>query len=622
MDRSFLKTYNDELQHLRGMAVEFAREFPKIAGRLALTTDLKDGCADPFVERLLEGFAFLAARVQLKLDAEFPRFVQALLESVYPHYLCPTPSMAIVRMETDPQDPGTPEGFVLPRSTPLRSIGGGSETPCEFQTAHPVHIWPLRVLEARYFTRDIVELELPEQFQGKAAFRIRLKGNGGAKLNSLKLDRLPVFVRGLDTVPSLICEQLFARRAHILIKTSRENGNLCIPLPPDSLHRIGLTREEAMLPLAPRGFEGYRLMHEYFALPERLYFVEFSHLQEALAGCDCDQVDLIIVLREPEPQLDHRVDSNSFALYCTPIINLFRKRLDPVSLQDRFSEFHVVPDRTRPLDFEVYEIRDVIGHGASADALTHFQPFYLARDEDTESMAYYTIHRIPRLLSAREKHQGAASSYTGSNAFISLVDAHSAPYRSDLLQLSIEALCTNRHLPIQIATGVGKTDFTLDVYAPVTAVRCLCGPTMPAPAHADGEIGWRIISHLSLNYLSLLQTGSDGAAGIRELLKLYGDRHDPRLQKQIAGIVDITSNPVVRRIPTPGPITFARGLEITIEFDESAFEGAGVFALGSVLEQFFARYTSINSFTETVIKSKQRGEIIRWTMQPGKRHIL
>ncbi|MEQ1851523.1 MAG: type VI secretion system baseplate subunit TssF, partial [Chthoniobacteraceae bacterium] len=494
---------------------------------------------------------------------------------------------------------------------------------CEFRSAHDVRIWPLRVAEGKYLTRSMAELGLPDSLRGTAAIRIRLQTNAGVKLKTLELDRLTVFLRGLNETPCAVFEQIFARASHVIIRTTKANGNVCHVLPAATLKRAGLREDEALLPFAPRGFEGYRLVHEYFAMPERFLFFEFTGLQEAIRKCDCEQVDLVILLKEAEPRLENLVDAESFDLFCTPVINLFPKRLDPISLGDKFSEYHVVADKTRPLDFEIYQIQKVIGQGASAESQQMFQPFYLARDVDLESSAYYNAHRVPRVLSAREKQFGATSSYTGSEVYLSLVDGNAAPYNANLAQLNVTALCSNRHLPIQLITRQGKSDFRLDLFAPVSAIRCVAGPTDPQSAHPDGEIAWRVISHMSLNYLSLLNAEGDaGPAGLREILKLYCDITDARSQKQVDGIVSAFCKPIVRRVEVQGPLTFGRGLEVIVEFDEHAFEGTGIFILGSVLEQFFARYVSLNSFTETVIRSQQRGDIIRWPAHPGKKPII
>jgi type VI secretion system protein ImpG len=624
MDERLLEHYNTELRHLREMAGEFAREFPKIAGRLALDKDAKEICPDPYVERLLEGFAFLAARIHLKLDSEFPRFTQALLETVYPHYLSPIPSMAVVRFDPAGQESALGESFVLPRGTQLRStIGKGERTACTFQTAHEVRLVPVRIAEVRYFTRDIAELNLPPEARGKAAFRIRLQALGGAKnFQEISLDPLSFFIRGADELPGIIYEQIFARKSALVLQAPAEKGRTLAVLPADNIRRSGFSESQAILPASPRGFEGYRLLREYFAFPQRFLFFETVNLGEAAKNVKGEFLDLVIVLKEAENKLEGHVNNSSFELFCTPAINLFSKTLDRISLSDRFSEFHVMPDRNRPLDFEVFEIEAVTGYDQTGRE-QEFRPFYLARDADVETGAFFTTNRTPRVLTTREKQFGRKSAYSGTEVFLSLVDAAAAPYHPDLRQLGIKALCTNRHLPIQMAVGISQSDFTMDLSAPVTSIRCLSGPTLPRPSHALGNFSWRLISHLALNYLSLVDSKADGgASSLRDILRLYTDASDRQTAKQIEGLIGVKSAPIVRRVKTPGPITFARGIEINLTFDDLAFEGIGPFVLGAVLERFFAKYVSLNSFTETVVKTQQRGEIMRWPAQMGKRHII
>jgi type VI secretion system protein ImpG len=625
MDERLLNLYNTELRHLREMAGEFAREYPKIAGRLALDRDAKEVCPDPYVERLLEGFAWLAARVHLKLDAELPRFTQALLETVYPHYLSPVPSMAVVRFEIDPQQPALAAGVPVPRGTALKSnLGKGERTPCIFETSHDVKLLPFRVQEAHYFTRDVQELNLPPEMAARAAFRIRLQTTGGQTIDKVSLDEMTFYARGTDDLAASICEQIFARKVGLVVQSPAERGKELARLPATHVQHVGFSQAEALLPPSPRGFEGYRLLREYFALPQRFLFFKVTGLSEAARRCKAGQIDIIIPLREQETSIERRVDGSCFELFCTPAINLFPKTLDRVSLSDAFHEFHVVPDRNRTTDFEIFELQSVTGYGANAGDEQEFRPFYLAKDTDLGAAAYYTTNRVPRMLTAHERQFGKKSSYAGTELFLSLVDANSAPYRPALRELGIKALCTNRHLPIQMAVGVGRTDFSIALNAPITAIRCITGPTLPKASHTEGRFFWRLISHLSLNYLTLMDTdkGGEGAAGLRELLKLYVEENNRLALSQIEGLLTVKSKPVVRRVVAPGPISFARGLEITAIFDETAFEGTGVFILGAVLEQFFARYVSLNSFTETVLRTKQRGEIIRWPTRMGIRQIF
>jgi type VI secretion system protein ImpG len=620
MDERLLAYYNSELRYVREMGAEFAREFPKIAGRLALDRDAKETCPDPYVERLLEGFAFLAGRVHLKLDAEFPRFTQTLLETVYPHYLCPVPSMGVVHFEPDPREPGPEEGFLLERGTALRSQG--DETPCQFRIAHDVRFWPLKISDARYYTRTISELGLPGSLEAKAAILIRVQITADKKFKELKLDRLPFFIRGGDEIPIWIYEQIFARGSHVVVQPPKGQGQFREILPGSTIQRVGFLEGEALLPRSPRSFEGYRLLKEYFACPQRFLFFELTGLASAVQQCDGDKLEIIIALRTAEPKLDNRIDANSFALFCTPVINLFPKRLDPILISDRFAEFHIVAERTRPIDYEIFQIQQVVGILAKVNEEQRFEPFYQARDSEGLLGAYYTVHRAPRVLTAKEKKFGAVSSYAGSEVFISLVDAKVAPYKRQLSQLNITALCTNRHLPIQLPISVGDTDLATELYSPVASIRWVAVPTVPIASTAEGDPSWRTINHLSLNYLSLLDAKEgDGAVALRDLLKLYVNSNDVFALRQIEGIRSVVATPIVRRVASAGPLTFARGLEIRVIMDEDSFEGSGIFLLGAVLAQFFARYVSINSFTETVIVSQRRGEIMRWPSLIGRRQI-
>ena len=262
---------------------------------------------------------------------------------------------------------------------------------------------------------------------------------------------------------------------------------------------------------------------------------------------------------------------------------------------------------------------------ATSDDQQAFLPFYQASSDASHAQrrAYYSVIRTPRVISSKQKLQGPRSSYVGNEIFIAIVDSNEAPFKSDLRQLGLETLCTNRDLPLQLPIGIGETDFTMQSGAPVKSIRCLSGPTKPRPSNAHKDTAWKLINHLSLNYISLINNNEkEGASAFRSLLSLYGDNSDSSFRKQIEGVLSTQSKPIVRRINTAGPIVFGRGLEITLTIDESAFEGSGVFLLGMVLEQFFAQYVSLNSFTETVLKTSDRGEIMRWPTRLGQRHLI
>jgi len=625
MDSRLLQYYHQELQHLREMGGEFAREFPKIAGRLGL-----EGfeCADPYVERLLEGFGFLTARVQLKMDDEFPRFTQHLLEIIYPHYLAPIPSMVVVQFQPDPTEGSLEKGFVIPRDSALRSIlGKGDQTPCEYRTGQAVTLWPLELTEAHYFAgrEPVAHLELPELARVRAGIRLRLRTTvPDLPISKLALDRLAIFLRGSDALPGRLYEQLLANVVLLVARPSERPAPWHEVIAGHSLRRLGFADEQALLPCPPPSFHGYRLLQEYFAFPQRFLFVELGGLEPAVRRCAGRELEVLILLDRADPALENLVSAAQFALFCAPAINLFPKRADRIHLTEQVAEHHLVLDRTRPMDFEVVQVAHVTGIGAENEE-QEFLPFYASYDRlsQREQRSFYTMRRLPRLLSQQQRRQGPRSTYVGSEVYLSLVDANETPYRGDLRQLAVAALCTNRDLPLHMPIGRGETDFTLASGAPVSAVRCLAGPSRPRPSRAHGDTAWRLISHLTLNYLSIADSDKrQGAAALRELLALYGDLTDDGIRKQIDGVISIQTTPITRRAPISGPIAFARGLEVAVALDESAFAGAGIFLLGAVLELFFAKYASINSFTETVVKSTERGEIMRWPARIGRRQTL
>lgn len=621
MDPRLLHYYNRELQFAKEMGGEFAREFPKIAGRLGM-----DGfeVADPYVERLLEGFAFLTARLQLKLDDEFPRFTQHLLDMVYPHYLAPTPSMAIVQMQPNPKEGALLRGVTIPRGSSMRSlIGKDEQTACEYRTAHEATLWPLAIsgFEYRSNLGDVLDLGEDRTVRARAGARLRLRTTNGMGFDKLALDSLTLYLRGESETTTRLYEQLLGHSVALYVKPGAQarwvrTGGL------EPLEPVGFEDDEALLPYGPQSFQGYRLLQEYFAFRRRFLFVRIPNLGPVVQTCPDQEIEIVVLFDEIDGVLDNAVDANNLALFCTPVVNLFPRPADRIHLSDRAHEYHVVPDRTRPMDFEVHAVTQVTGLGP--DVRQRFFPFYECNESTAgEQSTFYTLHRVPRQLSERQLRAGPRSSYVGSEVFLGLVDGEGGAFRPEVKQLSIDTVCTNRDLPLHMPLGQGSTDFTLQTGAPVQSIRCVAGPTPPRPSHAHGETAWRLISHLSLNYLSLTDgPGNKGAAALRELLMLYADSNEATLRREIDSVLSAMSKSVIRHLPVEGMLAFGRGVEVTITCDESGFTGSGAYLLGAVLERFFARYVSINAFTETVLRTVQRGEVMRWRPRIGQTQAL
>lgn len=623
MNPRMIEYYQRELQFIREMGMEFAQQHPNIAAGLDLGGTK---CADPYVERLLEGFAFLTARIQLKMDAEFPRFTQHLLEMVYPHYLAPLPSMMVVQFKPDLKGGVTEAGFVLPKHTRLFSttdIKGRAK--CEFRTAHELKLWPLQLTEAAYLPLGAALRYTDSGIQGvKSAIRLRLETVLDMPVNTLPIESLPIYFHGIGALPSQLYELILGHSVSVVIQPAVQTPpwreKITNPVQP-----LGFSQEDALLPYLSPSFNGYRLLQEYFALPERFLFFELINLQPALQRCNETAVEIVVLLNTAKPELEDLVNKDNFSLYCTPAINLFPKRADRIHLNHRSTEHQIIVDRTAQSDFEVHTVTEVAGYGSGASMERIFLPFYTNRQETnpTDKVAYYTARRDVSLATGIGSAGKLKAPYMGSEVLVSLVDSSATPFRSDLKQLGVNTLCTNRDLPMLLLLGEGTTDFTLEISAPVDAVRCLAGPTDPKPSHAEGQHAWRLLSHLSLNYLSLIDhDDTQGADGLRDLLRLYADYSDPVFTKQVDGLLNAESRPVVLRVPVTGPMCFGRGLEITLTFDESAFAGIGCFLLAAVLERFISKYVSINSFTQVVVKTRERGEIMRWPVRTGTRTLI
>ncbi|HMO71016.1 MAG TPA: type VI secretion system baseplate subunit TssF [Paracoccaceae bacterium] len=624
MDTRVLRHYEAELAYLRDMGAEFAEAYPKIAARLGMNgTEV----VDPYVERLLEGVAFLSARVQLEFELQFPAFTRHLLEIVYPHYLAPTPSMMVVAFTPD-ANAQMKDGFTVPRGTMLRStLGEGDTTPCQFRTAHDVMLWPLRIVEAEYIDGRgaLVAAGLARDIEARAGLRLRLQRQGDEPLSGLSLDRLTLFLSNAGGRHWDLHELLSTQVTGLCGRSTDRRADWILELRGGEVAPRGYAPEEALLPTPKRSYDGYRLLQEYFGMPERFHFVDLVGLQPAIKKAQGQEVDIYVFFRDGRPDIAPAVTPEAFQLFATPAVNLFPKRCDRVFVTRTDTEFHVVPDRTAPLDFEIHSLEEVVGISDKGKEDTAFRPFYSADDftaaGDTYP-AYYTQFRRMRTRTEKERLRGVRTSYLGSEMYITLVDPVQAPYAGDLGQLSVQAMCTNRDLPLLLPTG-GTDVFHLPDGGPITRVTTPVPPTRPRPSLGQGDTAWRLISHLSLNYLSIADTEQGGGVqALRELVGIYAPAGDKTIEKQIEGMVGIESRPIVRRMSDGLLSTAVRGLEIRLNFDDSFFEGTGAYLLGSVLERFFRRYVTINSFTETVLTTMQRGEIARWKPDRGLGRII
>ncbi|NDL64395.1 type VI secretion system baseplate subunit TssF [Acerihabitans arboris] len=621
MDSRLLDYYNRELAWLREMGTEFAEHYPKVAGRLGIGHADQ---ADPYVERLLEGVAFLTARVQLKMDAEFPRFSRQLLDMLHPNYLAATPSMAIVELQPDAVKGDISRGFKVPRGTIMDSPGLKSRgVTCRYRTAHEVDLQPLRIeqVDLGGMPADICPAALG--LDGSvSALRIKLSCLGHVTLGEMRCDRLTFYLSGGDIPAPQLLELIMQHTQTILVQTG-DAAPRRLQLGRQALCHEGLDACQAMLPADARNLDAFRLLQEYFCFPARLQFFSIQGLQPLFdGGGNRQQLEIILLLDQAAPDLERRVDRQHLALHCTPVVNLFPRAAERIILNERQGEYPVIVDTLHPQDYEVHSIVHLHGRGPQGENGYRriFRPFYDRRSEDGPGdTGWFSLRREQRPWPATADPLTPYTGYSGSQAFISLADERHPPWHGELAYLSAEVLCSNRDLPLRLAPQDQR--LVLRDSLPVQRVVLRNGPSRPRPALAESESCWPLVNQLQLNCVSLLDNDAgDSGAALRQLLHFHARQADITVRQQIAGIRQCLPVPC-HRVMAP-PALARRGVSLRLSVDEQAFSGVSPWLLGSVLARLFTRLVTINSFSETTLTSVQRGKIGYWPPCPGVKAAL
>lgn len=621
MDPRLLRAYNDELAYLREAAREFGEEHEEVAGRLGLKTPTDP---DPYVERLLEGVAFLAARVHLKQEDQYPEFTQHLLQAVQPHYLAPTPSMCVVGFQPQEGDPALEKGLRVPRQTELTALASDhGNAAVTFRTGHEVTLWPLKISQAEYLgTRAAVaSFAAAAQVRAEAGIRLRFAPTGGAALSRVAAPALSLYLDGVEAVPGELYRQFVGHCVAVLARDPASAGGceswIRLPAP----RQRGFSDDEALLPAEQRSFRGYRLLSEYFACPERFLFVDLPELGRAFSSCK-GECDVVLLFSRNAPVLDGAVDPSNFKLFAAPAINLFEKQLGRVQIDKHTHEFHVIPDRTRPLDFEVFRLLEVQAHSRNNGAGRKVAPLYAfgALLYDWRDALFYTTQLRPRRLSTREQRTRRRTDYVGTETWLSLTAPGDAGRLDDVHELAARALVTNRELP-ELLTFRGDHHFSA-TGVPIRTVSVLRAPTRPRPPMGLNDAAWRVIGHLTPNYASLATHANGDPAQLRDHLALYGRQDEASMRRQIDGLLSVTSRPISRRVPGADRTAIARGLCISIKLDDASYDRGRLFLFSAVLEQFLAEFATINSFTECHFETPLEGTLVKWPPRIGRQHNI
>jgi type VI secretion system protein ImpG len=606
-----LAYYERELTFLRQVGAEFADKYPKVANRLVLEADR---CEDPHVERLLEGFAFLTARVHLRIDDDFPEISESLLSLLYPHFIRPIPSMTIAEFHLDPKEGKMTTGFKVDAGSVLysRPVGG---IPCKFQTAHDLTMWPITVAEAQWRPPDQLrpEVHAPDAV---AVCRLKLSCLPDVQFKTMPLSSLRFYLNGESTVVHTLYELLFNSCTRIIVRDPRPHSQIPpVHLPASALQPVGFREEEALLPSPRRSFNGYRLLQEYFALPERFFFVELNGLGP-LAAFE-SEVEILFLIgpferNERYQPLELGVNAKTFRLNCSPIVNLFSQTAEPVLLDQTRYEYPVIPDLRRRGSMEVFSIDKVYSSNPNTREIVDYDPFY--------SLRHVRSVEAGRTFWHATRHPATKKGDGGSDVMISLMDLSGRHARPDSDALTVKCTCTNRDVPSQLPFGDERGDFELEGSSMIKRIVSLRKPTPSLRPAFDRSLLWRKISHFSLNYLSLVEEGKEA---LQEILRLYNYSGSPYLERQIDGIRSVNSRRHFARVVTELSVSFVRGTRVEMEIDEDQFVGGGVYLFASILESFLGLYVSMNSFSQLVVRTPQRKEVLReWQPRAGRKILL
>ena len=604
-----LPYYESELGYLRRDLREFAERYPRIAGRLLISGEV---CEDPHTERMIESFALLNARIAKRLDDDYPEFTEALFEVLYPHYLRPFPSCSIARMDFGgaAKQPGA---SIIARGTQLntRAVRGAA---CTFRTVYPVTVAPLALTRAAFSAIiDAPEaVRLPGTASSSISITVSCTAEQGAisQLAQLELPTLRVFIDGEPSFCAALRDALFMRSVAAYVEA--DDSGRWTQLPAIPVQPAGFDEDESLIDFPARSHAAYRLLTEYFCFPEKFNFFDID-LRALAAHAPPGARSLTLHLALSGLRADSNLarmlgtlSTNNVLLGCTPVINLFRQRGEPIRVTHTTASYPVLADARRAYAYEVYAVEslNLIRQTPQGETLVQFRPFYALKHAQTPEDAghYYAVRRDASL----------ADKSPGFETQVSIVDIDFDPAEVETDTLNIELTCTNRDLPSTLSYGQPGGDLFLEGGSSVRTIAFLRKPTVSHRFASGRGAHWRLISHLALNHLSLADGGVDA---FREMLALYDLPRSPSSQRQIGGIKAIAQRATTAWLAGNPFTCLVRGVEVRLSIDEEAFVGSGIHAFAQVVERFLALYVHANSFTQLVIASSKTGEDLL-TCQP------
>ena len=585
----FAKFYQSELTYLREMGREFAAANPTSAGLLSERSD------DPDVERLLEGFAFLSARIRERVDDAVPEVVHGLAELMLPQYIRPLPAMSVI--EFKPQIRALRGVRTVPRGRAVGSIPVEG-TACTFQTCYDTDLLPL----------EVVDVDHDESVAARPVVRVKLKTTEAGRPIIAREEGIRFFLAGDISLAATLHLWVFRHCKQVEIRSSEERnphrGEPLRVLERNKIKPVGLRESEAVLPWPKFAPSGSRFVQEYFALPAKYLFFDVLGLD----GLEFpgDFIELSFVFERP-PDLPSPIVDESFRLHCTPVVNLFDVSAEPVKLDPLVPDHQLRAAGVKPTHMEVYDVASVVGVRPGRGNRRNYSNFYsFAHTKPGNDFdGYYVLRRTRSPLDE------------GTDTYVQVSRPRDADASDEDETLSIELLCTNRMLPLELQIGdICKPvrGSSVPDFANITAV----SPPIRAPLAS--ELQWRLLGHLALNRKRITQPTT-----LKLLLSLYnflagsGSPAGRANELRVEAIRDTEFRPVNRMLDG-APV---RGAETTVEIDETRFASIGdAHLFGVVLDELLATYCSINSFHELKVRLHPSKIEFRWDPRNGHHRIL
>ncbi len=579
------KYYESELAYLREMGREFALVHPSTAGLLAERGN------DPDVERLLEGFAFLTARIREKVDDSVPAIVQGITELLLPHFLRPIPATSIIQYS--PAIKALRGVQPIPRGTKVASTPMQG-TSCQFRTTQDVELLPLQVIEA----------QLDETAASRPVIRLVLETTEAGRQLVPRREGIRLLLHG----DMALCSTIYLWMRRFLVGVELHCGGRKATIGSNVVRPVGWTDPDALLPWPTFSQPGYRYLQEYFTLPGKFLFLDVVDLHKAGELTE-DRFELRFTFERP-PALEARLTADNFRLHCTPVINLFETSADPVKLDPLVYEHLLRASGMNPKHMEIYAVTEVIGVRQGQTQRRHYQPFFgFAHGgpvKGQQDAAYYTLRPTVSPID------------DGVDMYLSVVTPRDVAPSEVEETLSLDVRCTNRSLPAELQ--LGEISATPRGTSSAAAFKNISPVTTPVRPPLGSELHWRLLSHLAINRQSL-----GAAETLKALLALYNFQKDtsPVVGRaneiKIEAIRSVDSTPITRMMQG-APV---RGVQTLIELDESRLGTVGeAFVFGCVLDELFASHASLNSFNELRVRLHPSKTMLRWPARSGAQPIL